>query len=335
MIRNFMKVAALAGTCLCLTVTVLADPRPGLESPKRGDYRSNWGNARFDYDTGPRSHLLSGKFFFDNGHVIWGNFLPPMPGDPPSNWALHGRFVIKPESRGGAPSSLSGARRCPSKMPSIPDSFDVPDSYYWGGIRVGFNSSGTHIISEIFPCRTSTGTHSEASTALSLTGNWLGPTTYAVAPRAPETVAAPSWPYDGPCHSISRTAVAELSPCTLPVLRTFKVKLLKDLPKAVNRVIFTPLSDDNAAIARAVENSTILPVHPTGREVFQEVRGGKLWKRGDTADVIPPGSVCYHDLWAISLRDGAGTIHRSNGILFMECGPGDTSHAIEAVRAKM
>jgi hypothetical protein len=71
--------------------------------------------------------------------------------------------------------------------------------------------------------------------------------------------------------------------------------------------------------------------------VFQEVRGLKFWRNGDTTEVIPPGSVCRHDFWAISVRDGTGAVHAGNGIVYMECGPGNIEdiRRVEEITPKM
>jgi hypothetical protein len=293
-----------------------ADPVPGQHRPKEGGYQTDWGSATFDHDNGNRIYgQVGGRFHFADGHIIWGYF-EKVPDDGPHAWSFIGRWVAVPDGSGMVPRTIQRANKCRTPMSNLPSSIDVPDSLYWGSIRINFGSSGTHFSGNIDYCRNQAppnGPYSEPE----IRGSFE-PVTYSATPAVP----VPSFPYDGPCSAVSRTAVAAIEYCRILLFVPMRMRLLQDMPKAVDRVIFTPLSDDHEAVVRAVRNNTVLPIHPSGREVYQVVRDLKFWKRGDTTEVIPPGSVCRHDLWVVSVRDGTGTIHRNNGVVYMDCGPG-------------
>lgn len=298
-----------------------ADPIPGRFAPERGSYDTSWGPATFSYERGDRRYSgQNGQFTFRDGHIIWGYF-ERTEGPGPESWVFVGRWVAVQDSSGRVPRTLNAAQKCSTRMTRVPGAITLPDSYHWGSIRIGFTSEGKTFRGDVVYCREAAYPDLANDGAAEFTGHWV-PTEYSVAPGS-RTVPVPSFPYDGPCNAVSRNAVAAIEPCSLPILRPLRMRLLKDMPKAVDRVIFTPLSDDREAVARAISGNTILPRHPTEREVFQEVRGLKFWRSGDTTEVIPPGSVCRHDFWAISVRDGTGAVHAGNGVVYMECGPGN------------
>ena len=318
-----------------IAAALYADPIPGRFAPERGSYDTSWGPATFSYERGDRRYSgQNGQFTFRDGHIIWGYF-ERAEGSGPESWVFVGRWVAVQDSGGNIPRSLNRAQKCSTKMGRVPHTITPPDSYHWGSIRIGFTGEGKTFRGDVVYCREGAYSDLPPDGSPEITGHWV-PTEYSVAPGS-RTVPVPSFPYDGPCAAVSRNAVARIEPCSLPILRPLRLRLLKDMPKAVDRVIFTPLSDDRDAVRRAIAGNTILPRHPTEREVFQEVRGLKFWRNGDTTEVIPPGSVCRHDFWAISVRDGTGAVHAGNGIVYMECGPGNIEdiRRVEEITPKM
>lgn len=317
--RTMLYLGLFASTGIA--AALYADPIPGRFAPERGSYDTSWGPATFSYERGDRRYSgQNGQFTFRDGHIIWG-FFERTEGSGPESWVFVGRWVAVQDSSGRVPRTLNEAQKCSTRMTRVPHTITPPDSYHWGSIRIGFTSEGKAFRGDVVYCREAAYPDLANDGAAEFTGHWV-PTEYSVAPGS-RTVPVPSFPYDGPCAAVSRNAVARIEPCSLPILRPLRLRLLKDMPKAVDRVIFTPLSDDREAVRRAIAGNTILPRHPTDREVFQEVRGLKFWQSGDTTEVIPPGSVCRHDFWAISVRDGTGAVHAGNGIVYMECGPGN------------
>jgi hypothetical protein len=318
-----------------IAAALYADPIPGRFAPERGSYDTSWGPATFSYERGDRRYSgQNGQFTFRDGHIIWGYF-ERAEGSGPESWVFVGRWVAVQDSGGNIPRTLNRAQKCSTKMGRVPHTITPPDSYHWGSIRIGFTGEGKTFRGDVVYCREGAYSDLPPDGSPEITGHWV-PTEYSVAPGS-RTVPVPSFPYDGPCAAVSRNAVARIEPCSLPILRPLRLRLLKDMPKAVDRVIFTPLSDDRDAVRRAIAGNTILPRHPTEREVFQEVRGLKFWRNGDTTEVIPPGSVCRHDFWAISVRDGTGAVHAGNGIVYMECGPGNIEdiRRVEEITPKM
>jgi hypothetical protein len=316
--KQMASVAAIAFTIASTSAS--ADPIPGQNPPKEGGYQTDWGPATFEYESGNRLYGgINGQFRFADGHIIWGYF-ERVSDSGPHAWTFVGRWVAKPGNSGVLPRPINPVAKCRGPITNLPYTITPPDSMYWGSIRLSFGSSGTHFSGNIQYCRNEAppnGPYSEPE----ISGSFR-PVTYSAAPGS-NTVPVPSLPYDGPCGAVSRTAVAAIENCRLPNFVPVRMRLLQDMPKAVDRVIFTPLSDDRDAIARALRNNTALPLHPSEREAYQHVRGLKFWKRGDMTDVIPPGSVCRHDFWLVSVRDGTGAVHGNNGVVFMECGPGD------------
>lgn len=191
--RNPIKALVVATVCFGTTMALLADPRPGANPPKRGTYQTNWGKAEFEYDSGPRTLGLTGKFFFADGHIIWGTFFPVRRGDPPSAWTLTANYVLKTGNRDTAPpAGLSGATRCATKIPrSAPTNVRLPNSHYWGAISISFNTSGTHLVTQLHPCSTGVGAARDATRAITLTGSWIGETTYTSRPIAPSVPTVP------------------------------------------------------------------------------------------------------------------------------------------------
>lgn len=327
------RAAGLLIMALALASTpVRADPIPGQNRPKEGGYQTDWGTATFSYDDGNRIYgQVGGRFYFADGHVIWGYF-EKIPDNGPHAWSFIGRWVAKPDETGMLPRSIIRENKCRTPMSNLPSSIAVPESLFWGSIRINFGSSGSHFSGNIQYCYDvppPNGPYSRPE----IRGDFE-PATYSAAPGLP----VPSLPYDGRCGAVSQTAVALIENCRLLIFAPMRMRLLQDMPKAVDRVIFTPLSEDRDAVMRAYRNNTVLPVHPSEREVYQVVRDLKFWKSGDTTEVIPPGSVCRNDLWVVSVRDGTGAIHPNNGIVYMECGPGNNPPAIngfEVVRRGM
>jgi hypothetical protein len=292
-----------------------ADPIPGKDPPVRGDYETNWGRAKLTYDTGSRQYQLNASLTFADGHLIWGYF-QQLESAAPAAWVLVGRWVALPNAQGQLPAAINAGNKCSRRMSHVPTSFNVPGSLHWGSIRLVFASDGKAYSASINYCRENVMT---GGTGLrpELRGQYA-PLTSA----APATLDVPSLPRDGQCFATSATAVAAIEPCRLEPAKPLTIRLLRDLPKGLTRVTFIPLSDDYRLLAEAVRNNRPLPRHPTARDAYQVVKSNKTMLKGEVANVTPPGAVCGHDYWTVSLKDGTGAVHPSNGVVYMVCGPG-------------
>lgn len=295
-----------------------ADPIPGKDPPVRGDYETNWGRAKFTYDAGSRQNQLSASLTFAEGHLIWGYF-QKVESAAPAAWVMVGRWVARPNAQGQLPAAINAGNKCSRRMSHLPSTFSVPDSLHWGSIRLVFTSDGKAYSANINYCRENVMGGGAVARA-ELQGKYA-PLTSA----EPATAAVPSLPRDGQCFATSATAVATIEPCRLEPAKPLTLRLLRDLPKGLTRVTFIPLSDDYRLLADAARNNRPLPRHPTARDAYQVVKSNKAMLKGEVTNVTPPGAVCGHDYWTVSLKDGTGAVHPSNGVVYMVCGPG-TQH---------
>ena len=286
-----------------------ADPAARAAAPiEEGNYTTRWGAAELKLLNNRANAALT----FGASAVFFGTLR-----ETERTWA--GAW-IHPDAE------ASGARRCARTFGEPgdashrwPDSVTVrPRSHYWGRFEGRFSADGRSIRLSWTSCDTPVAFTPESSNLF-----WANKAAVAITAAAPRTVNIPTLPRDGPCLAISATAVASIDPCRLEPFKPLRVTMLRDLPKGATRVTFTPLVDDLLAVSRAADQHGPRPLHPTARPTFQVIRGNKLWVRGDRMDVIPPGAVCGHDLWAVSLTDGTGASHGDLGIVSPTCGPGN------------
>jgi hypothetical protein len=301
-----------------------ADPIPGKDPPVRGDYETNWGRAKFTYEAGSRQNQLNASLTFADGHLIWGYF-QRVESAAPAAWVMVGRWVALPNAQGQLPTAINAGNKCSARMRHLPSSFSVPDSKHWGSIRLVFTSDGKAYSANINYCRENVMEGGDVSSA-ELRGQYLP-----LVSAAPATAAVPSLPRDGQCFATSATAVATIEPCRLEPAKPLTLRLLRDLPKGLTRVTFIPLSDDYRLLVEAAQNNRPFPRHPTARDAYQVVRSKKAMLKGEVAKVTPPGAVCGHDYWTVSLKDGTGAVHPSNGVVYMVCGPGTAQDEPPAV----
>jgi hypothetical protein len=311
--RSFLALLLLSSV---LRGEANADPIPGKNPPVRGDYETNWGRAKLTYETGSRQHQLNASLSFADGHLIWGYFQQVESGAPAA-WVMVGRWVALPNAQGKLPSAINAGNKCSRRMSRLPSAaYNIPNSNHWGSIRLVFASDGKAYSASINYCRENVMT-SGTGARPELQGQYA-PLTSA----GPATVEVPSLPRDGQCFATSATAVAAIEPCRLEPTKPLTVRLLRDLPKGLTRVTFIPLSDDYRLLVEAVRDNRPLPRHPTARDAYQVVKSSKTMLKGEVATVTPPGAVCGHDYWTVSLKDGTGAVHPSNGVVYMVCGPG-------------
>jgi hypothetical protein len=254
---------------------------------------------------------------FGDGHLIWRYFQRVVAPTKPAAWVMVGRWVAVQDAQGRIPTALNAGNKCSSRMRHPPTAFDAPDSYHWGSIRLVFMSDGKSFTANVSYCREEVmegGTVSRSE----LQGQYT-PLTITAQQRA---VEVPVLPRDGQCVATNAIAVATIEPCRLEPLKPLPIRLLRDLPKGLSRVTFIPLSDDYSLLLVATRNNRPLPRHPTARDAYQVVNSTKVMLKGENANVTPPGAVCAHDYWTVSLKDGTGVVHPSNGVVYMVCGPG-------------
>ncbi|QCB55620.1 hypothetical protein E5675_15070 [Sphingopyxis sp. PAMC25046] len=289
--------AAAVAICAASPVT-RAEPAPA-PAIDPGRYDTPWGAGAM------RMNGSTAILTLDDGSVFWGSL-----GNGGRSW--DGRWVRAPRS--ARPDRAH--RPCSDARGPVPSSFPVPSGVYWGRFTAhSVRSTGNRAL--VLNWSNCAETPTGSANRFNIVEQAPRPYTEA----APPSRAVPSLPYDGPCNSIRARAVATIAPCNLDFARPFRLTLQRAMQKPVGRITFTPLVDDPVAVLAAVRSNTVLPVHPTAREVYQVVRGDKLHMRGSWADVTPPATICEHDFWIVNVIDGNGQRHSGNGVVVMSCGP--------------
>lgn len=299
---TYRKFTFAASAALLFVGPAFADPRPegDIRPIAEGRYETPWGNGSLRITDGGYNANLR----LDDGSVVWGNMTN-------GGRRFQGRWV-----RVSSSISHSGPlRRCGGRRFNVPSSFPVPSGDYWGYVIFDFYRNGQGFVGRWSTCNTPA--DMLASDAYRFEGRYQ-----AITSAAPRTLRAPILPLDGPCAATSSVAVASISPCRIEPFRPLKITMLKPVVKGITRITFTALTDDRSAILAAIQQNQPLPLNPSGRTAYTVINGNKLWQRGDNMDVIPPGALCSHDLWAVSITDAVTTYH-GLGFVNPACGPGN------------
>lgn len=282
--------------------------------PTPGIYKTEWGDVHFT-----RFHERGGTFRFSDGSHISGQF---------SGADGTGRFIgtwlrVRPRS-GARPVGVDWAQQC-ERRPSVhPADFRDPETRWWGTVLISFRGDGFtgHFTScRLLPHRPSDQREGLHGTLYSADRPPLkiGKVTQPSAATLEAAMRASA----RPCAAAPLAIATPTLPCRLVQTENFGLRVHGPIPAGNGRVIFTPLSPDNAAIIAWLRGLGPMPADSRREPVTLWFRSTNPFAAGNWLALEQPRTLCTSDVWALSMIDPRGRRHDRIGVVRAMCGPGE------------